>query len=144
MSSSNSNTVLALDVGERRIGVAIANRIVNIAHPLTTIDRQQGDAVQVVGDLVKDHNAGLLVVGLPRGLEGQETAQTARVRDFGAQLEAVVGLPIHWQDEALTSTKAEAELATRKKPYAKGDVDALAATYILEDFLYDHPEEQQR
>jgi len=139
---SHSGDVLALDVGEKRIGVARANLIVRIPQPLTTIERGSGDVLQVIADLLKDHRASTLVLGLPRGLDGQETAQTRTVRAFGAELEARVGLPIHWQDEALTSNKAEAALNARKKPYAKGEVDALAATYILEDYLYDHPEAQ--
>lgn len=140
---SSSDTVLALDVGERRIGVARAKLVTRLPHPLVTITRtEDDDGTQAVADLMKDHQAALLVVGLPRGLDGQETAQTRSVQAFGSALEARIGLSIHWQDEALTSAKAESELQARKKPYAKGDIDALAATYILEDFLYDHPEVQ--
>ena len=89
------------------------------------------------------HEAVALVVGLPRGLDGQETAQTQTVRDFAAQLREHVAVPMFWQDEALTSQKAEDELSLRKKPFAKGDVDALAATYILDDFLQDNSDLQR-
>ncbi len=76
-----------------------------------------------------------LVAGLPRGLDGQETAQTAYARNFAEAISQQLQLPVYYQDEAVTSRQAEAELQARGKPYAKGDIDALAATYILEDYL---------
>lgn len=125
---------MALDVGEQRIGVAEANVIARIAHPFTTLAHTD-TIMDDIARLLEKQEAVALVVGLPRGLEGQETAQTHYVQEFVAALEKHVTLPIHWQDEAVTSRKAEAELQARKKPYAKGDIDALAAAYILEDFL---------
>lgn len=129
--------VLALDVGERRIGVASARTDVAIANPLTTLERSAA-SVAAIKKLVADHQASVLVVGLPRGLEGQETAQTKAARAFAAGLKAGLNVPIILQDEALTSRKAESELAARGKPYVKADIDALAATYILEDYLAEH------
>ena len=75
------------------------------------------------------------MVGLPRGLDGQRTAQTEEVEAFARGLGERFGLPVHMQDEAVTSKQAEAELEARGKPYGKGDIDALAATYILQDWL---------
>jgi putative transcription antitermination factor YqgF len=68
-------------------------------------------------------------------LQGQETDQTGYVRNFVATLQKEISTPIVLQDEALTSHHAEEELESRGKPYAKGDIDALAACYILEDYL---------
>ena len=82
-----------------------------------------------------ERQVGQLVVGLPRNLNGQETAQTKAVQSFVEGLQAVVRLPIAWQDEAVTSRQAEAELNRRGKPYERGDIDALAACYILDDYL---------
>jgi putative transcription antitermination factor YqgF len=81
-----------------------------------------------------------MVVGLPRGLDGQETSQTTYSRQFADELGQHLGqtVKIVLQDEAVTSAKAIAELDAAKKHYAKGDVDALAATYILEDYLREH------
>lgn len=98
--------------------------------------------MQTVQGLIAEQDASMLVIGLPRGMQSQETDQTRYVRDFVSQLKKVVRIPLYWQDEALTSQKAEAELAARKKPYSKGDVDALAATYILDDFLQSPQKEQ--
>jgi putative Holliday junction resolvase len=127
-------TILALDVGEKRIGVAIATVGLSFAHPLTTLLHDETIWEQLT-HLVDDNNSGMFVVGLPRGMSGQETAQTRSSEVFMEQLRANIGLPVHPQDESVTSIKAEAELQSRGKPYEKGDIDALAATYILEDYL---------
>lgn len=141
--SNSPSTGLALDVGERRIGVARANLTVRMAHPLTTLSRPESFIDDVIA-LVKSEDAAWVVIGLPRGLQGQDTAQTAYAREFGAALETAfkasgITLPVYWTDEALTSVRAEEELQSRQRSgarqYGKGEVDALAATYILEDFL---------
>jgi putative Holliday junction resolvase len=126
--------ILALDVGAARIGVARASSIVRLPEPLVTLT-QDARTVERIKQLVIEHDAKELVVGLPRGLEGQETAQTASVREFVATLSQELSIPILFQDEAVTSVKAEEELIARGKPYGKGDIDALAATYILDDYL---------
>lgn len=126
--------ILALDVGEKRIGVARASVDARLARPLMTLDHSE-DIWQILADLCDKQQASDVVVGLPRGLDGQETAQTRVARVFADTLEQRLGLAVYLQDEAVTSAQAEAELAARGKPYQKGDIDALAATYILEDFL---------
>lgn len=136
---NSSQTIISLDVGAKRIGVASANPLVRIANPLTTLEHTE-DIMNKLQELVAQERAAMVVIGLPRGLEGQETDQTRTVEAFGTEVEKHLGLPIHWQDEAVTSHKAEEELINRGKPYGKGDIDALAATYILEDFLNEHPE----
>jgi len=145
---NTSNQIgLALDVGERRIGVASAHLSVSFAGPLMTLDRPESFLADILA-LCKKDDVAWLVIGLPRGMQGQDTAQTTRAQSFGAELTAYLSahglqIPVYWIDEALTSAKAEAELQSRMKrgqTYAKGDVDALAATYILEDFLKEHQE----
>ena len=135
------STILALDVGTKRIGVAASDLRARLARPLLTLEAGERTSQQLQS-LVTEQGAVGLVIGLPRGLEGQETAQTKLVRDFVETLKPHIRLPYYWQDEAVTSRQAEAELESRGKPYAKGDIDALSATYILEDFLRDHPEVQ--
>ncbi|HEY1835905.1 MAG TPA: Holliday junction resolvase RuvX [Candidatus Saccharimonadales bacterium] len=132
-------TFLALDVGERRIGVALADAGVRFAQPLTTLETST-DILAQIQKLIDEHRVATVVVGLPRGLDGQETAQTRAVKTFVENLKQHTEVPIVWQDEALTSVKAEAELTSRDKHgvYNKSDVDALAATYILEDFIAEH------
>lgn len=128
------DTIIALDVGTKRIGVAIASMSTKFARPLVTLEHS--DIIwSELNKLVEQYEVGAIVVGLPRGLEGQETAQTKKTEVFMQELRANVGLPVHSTDEAVTSVQAEAELKQRGKPYEKGDIDALAATYILEDYL---------
>jgi putative Holliday junction resolvase len=136
---SGGSSILALDVGGRRIGVASASLIVRIARPLVTVENNS-DVIARLQKIIEEERAIGLVVGLPRNLIGAETEQTRVVKAFGASLEEVVAVPLYWQDEAVTSKKAEEELRQRGKPFSKGDIDALAATYILEDFLQEHPE----
>lgn len=138
MLNSNSS-ILALDVGGQRIGVASANAVARLAGPLMTI-QNSGNIIEEITKLISRYDAAALVIGLPRGLDGQHTDQTRAIEDFVMKLKQHITLPVYWQDEAVTSRQAEAELQARGKPYQKGDIDALAATYILEDFLNEHPE----
>jgi putative Holliday junction resolvase len=134
--TSSSNTYLALDIGERRIGVAVAAEPARLPRALPTIDRSKTpDIMASLKALVTDQSATQVIAGLPRGMDGQETAQTASVRTFVGELSAELGVPVALQDEAGTSLKAEDELRARGSAYDKGDIDALAATYILEDWL---------
>ena len=131
-----NQTVLALDVGEKRIGVARANAAVRLATPLITLTNDDG-VWDRLRKLIEDEQVATLVVGLPRGLEGQETAQTKNVQEFIEELQERLMIPVVTRYEAVTSVQAEAELKQRGKPYEKGEVDALAATYILQDYLED-------
>lgn len=138
-SMAGSGIILALDVGEKRIGVASAYSSVGIASPLQTLDNPSTFIIDIV-DLCSQYNAIAVVIGLPRGLDGQETSQTSYVRVFAGRLsEALLSnnmdTPLYWVDEALTSVKAKTELQSRNKSYSKGDIDSLAATYILEDYF---------
>lgn len=128
---------MALDVGSKRIGVASANVVARLASPLTTILVSE-DVMEDVAALLAQQTAVAVVLGLPRGLEGQNTAQTASVRQFGDDLKKFITVDVFWQDEALTSRLSKLELSTKKGQHSKGAVDALAATYILEDFLANH------
>jgi len=132
-------SLLALDFGAKRIGVALASAGARLPHPLVTLENGP-DVFRQLQELVINEHVRAVVIGLPRGLDGQHTAQTMAVEAFAAELHPAIGIPLHWQDEAVTSRQAEEELRERGKPYARGDIDALSATYILEDYLRDHPE----
>ena len=131
------NSIIALDVGERRIGVALASLQARLSAPFVTIDRKKTiDALKEIENIVKKHHVQTVVVGLPRGLEGQETDQTRLVRAFAVSLESILqDIPVELIDEAVTSAEAEARLQSRGKPYDKGDIDAEAAAIILQDYL---------
>jgi putative Holliday junction resolvase len=138
VASPKFESLLAIDVGEKRIGVARAHLDALFPSPLTTLQNPESFVDDIVR-LVAEEKAAALIVGLPRGLSGQETNQTTTVRDFVSRLQPELTIPVYWRDEAVTSEKAEAELRSRGKPYAKADIDALAAVYILEDYIKDNP-----
>lgn len=134
MMTQTSSSVLALDVGDRRVGVAVASRIARLPRPLTTV--QNDDSIwETIRNLLISEDADVIVVGLPRGLNGNDTEQTATTRLFVENLAMEVEARIVLQDEAMTSRQAEAELAARGSKPGPGDIDSLAATYILEDYL---------
>lgn len=129
-----SITAMALDVGERRIGVAVANVEVGLPQPLLALQNDI-NLFATINKLIRERQVAILVVGLPRNLSGDDTNQTQYTRDFIEKLKQHVDIPVHSIDEAGTSAKAKDELSQKGKDYAKSDIDALAATYILEDFL---------
>lgn len=122
--------ILAIDYGSKRVGLATASSEARLASPLKTIQNSE-QLLSEIAEVAKTEAAELLVVGLPRGLEGQETSQTGLVRAFSRELADYTGLPVALQDEALTSLEAEKQLKKGKK----SDVDSLAAAIILDDYL---------
>jgi len=127
-------TILALDVGSKRIGLALASYAARIASPYKTIINDD-EVWQQLRAICESEAVTQLVVGLPRGLDGQSTAQTQYAQDFATKLAAEVDLPVSLIDEAVTSRQAEAELVSRGRNFSKGDIDALAAVYMLEDYM---------
>jgi putative Holliday junction resolvase len=124
--------ILAVDYGEKRVGLAIAHQVARLPRPLTTLPNTS----QLLADIraiIEQEAVKLVVVGLPRGMDGGYTAQTRAAEAFQQQLAAALSVPVATADETLTSVDAEAALAG--KTYAKGEVDALAATYILGRYL---------
>jgi putative Holliday junction resolvase len=125
-----ANNFIGLDAGQARVGFALGNDAAKLASPLRSEPTEQ--AIKKLKELIVEHSSAGLVVGLPRSLSGDETEQTAWVREWVDKLKAHVELPIYAQDEALTTKLAEAQALATKKPQ---DTDALAAAIILQDFL---------
>lgn len=128
------NKLMALDVGERRIGVAVASTIARLPRPVATVlnDDQVWESLRKI---ITDELIDGVIVGRPLNMSGAETAQTESVRTFMREFAEHFQLPVTEQDETLTSHKAETELSARGGNFSKGDIDALAAVYILEDYL---------
>ena len=118
---------LALDVGDRRIGVAVGEETFGMARPLRTIRRHDLDSdLAQVRDIVAKEDVAGLVIGLPLTLRGEDGPQALRVRRF-ADAAAALGLPIDLVDERFTTSEAERTGAV--------DLDAGAAALILQDFF---------
>lgn len=118
---------LALDVGDRTIGLAVGDEAFGLARPLVTVRRRSVAAdLAALREIVAKEDVGALVIGLPLDLEGREGHQAARVRAFAAAARAL-DRPIELVDERFTT----AEAARR----GAADLDAGAAVVLLEDFF---------
>ena len=131
--SSTRHTFIALDIGEKRIGVASADSEVRIAFPVSTV-LVDGLEVSRIREIVTEVQPSAIIVGYPRNQSGEPTAQTAKIVEFAKLLEALK-IPIVFQDESLTSVLAEEYLKRMKKKYTKSDIDSHAAAIILGDYL---------
>lgn len=129
----NTVKIVCLDVGEKRIGVAVGSSNVRIAVPFETVEVNGGE-IQEISDIFAKQNADVLVVGYPRNQSGEPTAQSKFVEEFADKLSNITN-NIVFQDESLTSVIAEEQLKSHGRPYSKGDIDAQAATVILTDYL---------
>jgi putative Holliday junction resolvase len=133
--------VLAVDYGERRIGIALSDPTRTIASPLATLARRAGKRPPwpEIVRLVRENEVGSLVVGLPLDLRGEEGPWAAEVRAFGDELARRTGLPVHWVDERLSSVHAERAVRSlglrRSQREEKERIDAAAAAIILETHL---------
>lgn len=128
---------MAIDYGGTRVGIAVAGSVARLPRPHSTLHNDE-TLWEALSRVIEAESVGTVVVGLPRGIDGQETDQTRICRDFAAELERRTGLTVELQDEALTSEKAKQEFASRGTEPASGELDALAACYILEDYLQEH------
>lgn len=133
--------VLGVDYGERRVGLALSDPLGMIASPLPTLTRRKGKRAPVapVARIVEENDVAGLVVGLPLGLDGEENDWTCEVRSFGDALAERTGLPVTYQDERMTSVRAERAVRSlglsKKKREEKERVDAAAAVLILQAYL---------
>ena len=135
---------LGVDVGERRIGLALSDPSGTLATPLDTLapagglDSRVAAVAGVVGRLAREEDGlAAVVIGWPLALDGSPHAQTARVEAFVAALRRRITLPVRLQDERLTSREAEGRLALREKNWRRrrGRLDAAAAAVILQEHL---------
>lgn len=135
---------LALDVGERRVGVALSDETGTIARSLTVIQRaSRAEDHARLRDLAAAHGVETLVVGLPLDSQGQEGPQARRVRRYGQRVAAVLGLPVIFWDESGSTVRAQEAMieAGRRRRARHARIDAVAAAAILQDYL-DHGREK--
>lgn len=137
--------VMALDLGEKRIGVAVSDPLRMIASAYGVVERSSRAAdFARYQEIIAEQQITLLVVGLPVPLSGVEGQRAAWVRDYTAELETHLTIPITFWDEALTTVQAEQSLRQRGKrgKEIKQRVDAVAAAFILQSYLDAHAERE--
>lgn len=130
--------ILSLDVGERRIGVAISDALGMTAQGVTVLERRSPDAdLEALRKLASERGAETIVVGLPLTLKGERGAHAQRVMAFAQRLRHTLGLPVELVDERLTTVQGERALietgSSRKK--RKAVIDRVAAQLILQHYL---------
>lgn len=130
--------VLALDIGEKRIGVSISDGLGIAAHGLTTIERLNAEStIAKIASLVEEEEVSEIVLGLPKNMDGSIGKMAEKVISFKDVLKNHINVPITLWDERLTTKYAEGLLIeadmSRKKRKAK--IDRLAAVVILQDYL---------
>jgi len=129
--SNIEGTIIGIDVGSRRVGVARIHSHIKLSEPLDLIDTEKQDVNEAIRLVIDEYEAQAIVVGLPRGLDGQETDQTRVCRDFARDLKDSVEIPVFLIDEAGTSKAAD----DRRGENLKASRDSVAAAIILEDFV---------
>jgi putative Holliday junction resolvase len=131
--------ILGIDYGTKRIGIAIADRELKIAMPHSTLQGRHEATrdARIVTDLGAAENAECFVVGLPVNMDGSDSPQTELTRRFAAELGRLSNLPVHLQDERLSSFAAEEvmEAAGVRAAKRKDLLDRIAAQKILQAYL---------
>ncbi len=130
---------LCLDVGNRRIGVAVSDELGLTAQPVLTLERRASkrEDLRSLARLARRFGVAGIVVGRPVRLSGDSSPQTAKTEAFAAELGELTGLPIHWWDERLTTREAHRILyeAGHARQEHRRIVDQVAATLILQSFM---------
>jgi putative Holliday junction resolvase len=133
--------VLALDVGDRRIGLALSDPTGLIARPLAVVHRtaERKDHA-IIAQLIAEHSVDIVVIGLPKTLQGEVGYQAQRVLRFGERLSAAVSVPVVYWDERHSTVDAERIVRSRARSRGRPSVpvDDVAAAVILQFYLDSH------
>jgi putative Holliday junction resolvase len=135
--------VLGIDAGERRVGVALSDELRLLASPLAVLDRAHGLApvLDALVHVARTEGVTHMVVGLPLNADGSHGRQARRAQDFARVAERVIGVPVEMWDERLSTREAEdiarAQGRNMRRLRHRGQLDAIAAAVILQDYL-DH------
>jgi len=148
MPDSLGQTVVALgfDFGQKRIGIASGDSLTLGARPIRTVPCHSNAAVDwsAIDRCVREWDPAVFVVGVPYNMDGTPTSLTEAAAAFGAELSARHGRPVELVDERLSSREAEDQLrhrrasGERKRRVERGDIDAVAAAVLLEQWLREH------
>jgi putative Holliday junction resolvase len=126
--------ILALDIGEQRVGLAVSDELKIIASPYKTIGREK--VIFELKQIVEKEKIEKIIIGLPYLGSGQLGSQAKDIQRFAHNLRAEVNVPIEFENEILTSVEAENRLRERRnKVLDKEEIDKMAATIILESYL---------
>ena len=133
-------TIIALDVGEKRVGIALLNLNNGVVLPLKTVSRASNQALIEILRLIDEKDISTVVAGMPYGEKGEQTEQCEDVRKFCRRLERRTSVPVVFMDEYSSSNEAaerlkQAGISTRKMK-ERGLIDPASAALILEDYMH--------
>jgi len=130
--------ILALDVGDSRIGLALSDPLGILASPLTIINRADEPAgIRKIADIIREKQVGLVVVGLPLNMDGTFGPQAEKTKAFVAELSRAVDVPVEYRDERLSTVSARELIQGVRKTSRETRYDAAAAALILQSYLDD-------
>lgn len=128
--------ILALDVGEKRVGYAVSDEMQIIAFPRGFLQRKKDpQLIAKIKSIVKEESARKIVIGLPLSEDNLDTPASKSIRNFGSKLAREIMLPIDYIDETFSTAEALKKIPFRKDRRSKGADDAIAAQIILERYL---------
>ncbi len=133
--------VMALDYGDKTVGVAVSDELMLTAQPLETIERSRPAKLRRtlarIEALMREYDVTKVVIGLPKKLNNEEGERCRQTREFGEMVERRSGIPVVYQDERLTTVAADAVLAESgiRKERRKQYIDKMAASIILQGYL---------
>jgi len=133
--------IMGLDVGEKRIGIAMSDPMGWTAQGHSVLQRSSNGDMAAINALCSDNEVECIVVGLPLNMNGSEGPKAMEIRKFAGELALATGLPVELWDERLTTVTAEkvliqADVSRRKR---KQVIDKMAATFILQSYMDSHP-----
>lgn len=131
--------ILALDVGDVRVGMAVGSTVAKLPSPIETLKRDDTFWEKLTGILEREEVNGV-VVGLPRNMSGEETAQSALIRTFSLEFSEKTGFDVSFVDESLSSHRADTYLQENNS--SRAAQDSLAAAFILQEY-FDMMEEHE-
>ncbi len=129
--------ILGIDYGEARVGLALSDELGMFAHPLETVEVRKIEPARRIGEIAKRENVSLLVLGMPRNMDGSYGQAAEKVKDFAEILKKRTSLEIKLWDERMTSLAAQRVLrdAGRKTKEGRKIIDQVAAQMILQSYL---------
>ncbi len=130
--SNHNGFVLGLDVGNARVGLAVAGTVAKLPRPIETLPRD-GALFAQLSLILQRESIDTLVIGIPRNLNGEETAQSQSIREFAKELESELQIHPIFVDESLSSARADQWLEDKKA--AKVPQDSVAACFILKEYF---------
>jgi putative Holliday junction resolvase len=143
VNSEPKSRYLGLDIGAKRIGIAVSDELGLTAQPVMTLEtrRNRREDLRSIGRLARRYAVAAIVIGNPLHLSGESSPRAAKIQAFALELGAFTGLPMHLWDERLTTREAHHILyeAGHARQQHKHVVDQVAATLILQSFLDERP-----